>query len=52
MNFENIQSVLAFNREILGKALPSFIRSIGKCQALELTVPMPFEVEAGLDFEF
>ena len=49
MNFENIQSVLAFNREILGKSLPSFIQSIKKCQALELTLPMPFEVEESFD---
>jgi hypothetical protein len=49
MNFENIQSVLAFNREILSKALPSFTRSLEKCQALELTLPMPFEVEESFD---
>ena len=30
MKLENIHSVLSHNREILAKALPSFIRSIGK----------------------
>jgi hypothetical protein len=49
MNFENIQSVLAFNREILSKALPSFTRSLEKCQSLELKAPMPFEVEESFD---
>lgn len=49
MNPENIKSALAFNREILGKALPSFIRSIGKCRSLELTDPIPFEVEESFD---
>lgn len=49
MNPENIKSVLAFNREILSKALPSFIRSIEKCRSLELTAPIPFEVEESFD---
>ena len=49
MNPENIKSVLAFNREILSKALPSFIRSIEKCRSLVLTVPISFEVEESFD---
>ena len=49
MKSENIKSMLAFNREILGRALPSFIRSIKKCRALELTAPIPFEVEESFD---
>lgn len=49
MKPENIKSVLAFNREILSKALPSFIRSIEKCRSLELTAPITFEVEESFD---
>jgi hypothetical protein len=49
MNLENIRSVLVFNRDILLKAMPSFIRSIEKCQSLELTIPIPFEVEESFD---
>ena len=49
MNSESIRSVLAFNREILNKALPSFIRSIEKCRSFELKAPIPFEVEESFD---
>ena len=49
MNTGNIKSVLALNRDILSKALPSFIRSIEKCRAFELTPPIPFEVEESFD---
>jgi hypothetical protein len=49
MNTGNIKSVLALNRDILSKALPSFIRSIEKCRAFELTTPIPFEVEESFD---
>ena len=49
MNPESIKSVLAFNREILSKTLPSFIRSIEKCRSLDLTADIPFEVEESFD---
>jgi hypothetical protein len=49
MNVDNLRSVLAFNREVLRRALPSFIRSVEKCKSLELSLPMPFEVEESFD---
>jgi len=49
MNPKSIKSVLAFNREILSKTLPSFIRSIEKCRSLEITASIPFEVEESFD---
>ncbi len=45
MNPADITALLESNRQILGQALPSFIRSIEKCRAFDLETPLSFEVE-------
>jgi len=49
MNQANIKALLESNREVLGQALPSFIRSIEKCRAFNLETPISFEVEESFD---
>lgn len=49
MNQANIIALLESNREVLGQALPSFIRSIEKCRAFNLETPISFEVEESFD---
>ena len=49
MNRETIQSVLRANRDVLNKALPSFLRSLEKCRSFELCESCSFEVEESFD---
>ena len=49
MNQANIIALLESNRQILGQAMPSFIRSIEKCHAFDLEAPISFEVEESFD---
>jgi hypothetical protein len=49
MSREIVQSVLRSNREVLDQALPSFRRSLEKCQSLDLNGPRSFEEEESLD---
>lgn len=49
MNQANIKALLESNREVLGQALPSFVRSIEKCRAFNLEAPISFEVEESFD---
>ena len=49
MSREIVQSVLKANRAVLDQALPSFRRSLEKCQSLDLTAHRSFEMEESLD---
>ena len=49
MSRETIQPVLRANRDVLNKALPSFLRSLEKCRSLELCEACSFEVEESFD---
>ena len=49
MNQANIKALLESNRQILGQAMPSFIRSFEKCHAFDLEAPISFEVEESFD---
>jgi hypothetical protein len=49
MNQANIVALLESNRQVLGQAMPSFIRSIEKCHAFDLETPISFEVEESFD---
>jgi len=49
MNQAHIKALLESNRQILGQAMPSFIRSIEKCHAFDLETLISFEVEESFD---
>jgi hypothetical protein len=49
MNQAHIKALLESNRQILGQAMPSFIRSIEKCHAFDLEIRISFEVEESFD---
>ena len=49
MNQANIVALFESNRQVLGQAMPSFIRSIEKCHAFDLETPISFEVEESFD---
>jgi hypothetical protein len=49
MNQANIVALLESNRQVLGQAMPSFIRSIEKCHAFDLETLISFEVEESFD---
>lgn len=49
MSREIIQSVLKANLDLLDQALPSFGKSLEKCQSLDLTAHRSFEMEESLD---
>ena len=49
MNQAHIEALLESNRQILGQAMPSFIRSIEKCRAFDLEIRISFEVEESFD---
>lgn len=49
MNPANSTALLESNRQILGQALPSFIRSIEKCRTFDFETPISFEVEESFD---
>jgi len=49
MSVENVKAVLKANRDTLETALPSFLRSLEKCRAIDLEAPLSFEAEESFD---
>ena len=49
MNTSNLQNLLDLNWNLLKQALPSFKRSLVKCQIIDFSPPISFETEETLD---
>ena len=49
MNTSNLENLLNLNWTLLKQALPSFERSLAKCQNIDFSTPISFETEEALD---
>jgi hypothetical protein len=49
MNTSNLENFLNLNSTLLKQALPSFERSLAKCQNIDFSTPISFETEEALD---
>ena len=49
MNTSNLENFLNLNWTLLKQALPSFERSLAKCQNIDFSTPISFETEEALD---